>query len=162
MIPETDLYATAFFLADHASVENGKVYVNGGFFNQMQFATFPASATFSVVGVLNIPWSAQNQPHKFAVHFTDADGHRLDGEFHGEFQVTPNPEAGIGDPFLMPIAANANGFAFQGPGQFSAVLLIDGEEMSRWGFRVNAVVPPQVPGAGAIPGGVGPADIPRF
>ena len=27
MIPETDLYATAFFLADHAAVENGKVYV---------------------------------------------------------------------------------------------------------------------------------------
>ena len=33
MIPETDLYATAFFLGDHASVENGKVYVNGGFIN---------------------------------------------------------------------------------------------------------------------------------
>lgn len=157
MIPETDLYATAFFLADHASVENGKVYVNGGFFNQMQFATFPAAATFSVVGVINIPWSAQNQPHRFAVHFTDADAHRLDGEFAGEFQVTPNPEAGVGDPFLMPIAANANGFAFQGPGHYSAVLLVDGEELSRWGFTVNAAVPPQPPG-----GGTGPADIPRF
>jgi len=161
MIPETDLYATAFFLADHATVENGKVYVNGGFFNQMQFATFPAGATFSVVGILNIPWSAQNQAHKFAVHFTDSDGHRLDGEFSGEFQVTPNPEAGIGDPFLMPIAANANGFVFQGPGHYSAVLLVDGEELSRWSFKVNAVTPPQLPG-GVAPGGVGPADIPRF
>ena len=162
MIPETDLYATAFFLADHAAVENGKVYVNGGFFNQMQFATFPAAATFSVVGILNIPWSAQNQPHRFAVHFTDADGHQLDGEFSGEFQVTPNPEAGIGDPFLMPIAANANGFVFQGAGHFSAVLLVDGEELSRWGFKVNAAVPPQVAGGGVAPGGSGPADIPRF
>ncbi|HEU0206975.1 MAG TPA: hypothetical protein VFQ74_09845 [Pseudolysinimonas sp.] len=157
MIPETDLFATAFFLADHAAVENGKVYVNGGFFNQMQFASFPVAATFSVVGILNIPWSAQNQPHKFAVHFTDADGHQLDGEFSGEFQVTPNPEAGIGDPFLMPIAANANGFVFQGPGHFSAVLLVDGEELSRWSFKVNAVVVPPGPGRGA-----GPADIPRF
>lgn len=164
MIPETDLYATAFFLADHASVENGKVYVNGGFFNQMQFATFPAAANFSVVGILNIPWSSQNQPHKFAVHFTDADAHRLDGEFSGEFQVTPNPEAGVGDPFLMPIAAAANGFVFHGPGHYSAVLTVDGEELSRWGFRVNAIVPPQEPGVGA-PGGAfgsGPADIPRF
>lgn len=161
MIPETDLYATAFFLADHAAVENGKVYVNGGFFNQMQFATFPAAATFSVVGILNIPWSAQNQPHRFAVHFTDADGHQLDGEFSGEFQVTPNPEAGIGDPFLMPIAANANGFLFQGPGHFSAVLLVDGEELSRWSFKVNAAVPPQAQG-GVAPGAAGPADIPRF
>ncbi|HEY4225598.1 MAG TPA: hypothetical protein VGM70_07270 [Pseudolysinimonas sp.] len=161
MIPETDLYATAFFLADHAAVENGKVYVNGGFFNQMQFATFPASATFSVVGIMNIPWSAQNQSHRFAVHFTDADGHQLDGEFSGEFQVTPNPEAGIGDPFLMPIAANANGFIFQGPGHYSAVLMIDDDEKSRWSFRVNALTPPQgQPGAPA--GGSGPADIPRF
>ena len=162
MIPETDLYATAFFLADHASVENGKVYVNGGFFNQMQFATFPAAANFSVVGILNIPWSSQNQPHKFAVHFTDADAHQLDGEFSGEFQVTPNPEAGVGDPFLMPIAANASGFVFQGPGRYSAVLLVDGDELSRWSFRVNAVTPPQVPGGGIAPGGAGPADIPRF
>ena len=162
MIPETDLYATAFFLADHAAVENGKVYVNGGFFNQMQFATFPAAATFSVVGILNIPWSAQNQPHRFAVHFTDADGHQLDGEFSGEFQVTPNLENGIGDPFLMPIAANANGFVFQGPGHFSAVLLVDGDELSRWSFKVNAATPPQVPGGGVAPGGAGPADIPRF
>jgi hypothetical protein len=162
MIPETDLYATAFFLADHAAVENGKVYVNGGFFNQMQFATFPAAATFSVVGILNIPWSAQNQPHRFAVHFTDADGHQLDGEFSGEFQVTPNLEAGIGDPFLMPIAANANGFVFQGPGHFSAVLLVDGDELSRWSFKVNAAAAPQAPGDGVAPGGSGPADIPRF
>src|SRR3954462_12786257 len=155
MIPETDLYAAAFFLADHASVENGKVYVNGGFFNQMQFATFPAAATFSVVGVINIPWSAQNQPHRFAVHFTDADAHRLDGEFNGEFQVTPNPEAGVGDPFLMPIAANANGFVFPRPGHYSAVLTIDSEELSRWSLKVNAVAPPAGQGAGS-------SDIPRF
>ncbi|MEO6533913.1 MAG: hypothetical protein ABIO06_10120 [Pseudolysinimonas sp.] len=165
MIPETDLFATAFFLADHASVENGKVYVNGGFWNQMQFATFPAAASFSIVGVINVPWQAQNQPHKFAVTFTDADGHRIDGEFAGEFQITPNPEAGIGEPFLMPIAAIANGFVFQGPGHYSAQLAIDGEELSRWGFKVNLAAAPQggqQGGPGADPGGSGPADIPNF
>jgi len=161
MIPETDLYATAFFLADHANVENGKVYVNGGFFNQMQFATFPAAANFSVVGVINVPWSAQNQVHKFQVLFTDADGHPLPGEFSGEFQITPNPDAGVGDPFLMPIAAAANAFVLAKPGHYSAMLLIDGEELSRWGFRVNAAVAPDAP-AGAPGGGSGPADLPRF
>jgi len=110
------------------------------------------------------------------VHFTDADGHKLDGEFNGEFQVTPNVEAGIGDPFLMPIAANANGFVFQGPGHYSAVLMIDGDELSRWSFKVNAIAQQQAapsnlpdgPGSEGPPigpggaGGNGPADIPRF
>lgn len=160
MIPETDLYATAFFLADHASVENGKVYVNGGFWNQMQFASFPAASTFSIVGVINVPWSAQGQQHRFAVTFTDADGHQIDGEFAGQFEVN-NPNAAIGEPFLMPIAAAANGFVFQGPGHYSSVLKIDDEEASRWGFTVNAAVPQGTPGGGA-PGGSGPADIPRF
>jgi len=155
MIPETDLFATAFFLADHASVENGKVYVNGGFWNQMQFANFPAVSTFSIVGVINVPWRAQNQLHKFAVSFTDADGHHIDGEFAGEFQITPNPAAGIGEPFLMPIAAVANGFVFQRPGHYSAKLEIDGEELTRWGFTVNAAVPQGAQGNG-------PADIPNF
>jgi hypothetical protein len=163
MIPETDLYATAFFLADHASVENGKVFVNGGFWNAMQFASFPASATFSVVGVINVPWSAHNQVHRFAVVFADPDGRQLEGEFNGEFQITPDPAAGVGDPFLMPIAATANGFVFTSPGHFSAMLLIDGEEAARWGFRVNHVVPDAGGGPAGAPGaGSGPADIPRF
>lgn len=157
MIPETDLYAAAFFLADHAAVENGKIYMNGGFWNQMQFAEFPAAATFSVVGVINVPWSAHNEPHRFAVIFTDADGHKRDGEFGGEFTISPAPGAPIGEPFLMPIAAAANGFVFQEPGHYSAVLQVDGEEIARWGFRVSSTAPPQFPG-----GGSGPADIPHF
>jgi hypothetical protein len=166
MIPETDLYATAFFLADHASVENGKVYVNGGFWNQMRFAAFPAASTFSIVGVINVPWSAQRQPHRFTVTFTDADAHPIDGEFSGQFEIN-NPDAGIGEPFLMPIAATANGFLFQGPGHYSAVLTIDDEEVSRWGFTVHAIeaqTPPSEPGDGPAPtpSGSGPADIPRF
>ncbi len=160
MIPETDLFATAFFLADHAVVENGKVYVNGGFWNNMQFAAFPVASTFSVVGVINVPWSEQNKQHRFQVVFTDLDGHQLAGEFGGEFTITPDPDADVGDPFLMPIAATANGFVFPGPGHYSAVLKIDGEELSRWGFRVSAAVP--LGGAPGAPGGSGPADIPRL
>jgi hypothetical protein len=166
MIPETDLFATAFFLADHAAVENGKVYVNGGFWNQMRFAAFPAASTFSIVGVINVPWSAQRTQHRFTVTFTDADGHAIDGEFSGQFEVN-NPEAAIGEPFLMPIAATANGFIFQKPGHYSSVLKINDEEVSRWSFTVHAIdgqTPPSEPGAGAqgTPGGSGPADIPNF
>jgi hypothetical protein len=156
MIPETDLYAAAFFLADHAAVENGKIYMNGGFWNQMQFPSFPAASTFSVVGVINVPWSAHHQLHKFSVIFTDADGHKFDGEFGGEFQITPNPGIEIGQPFLMPIAAAANGFIFPTPGHYSAQLLVDDREIARWGFRVSSTE------QFANGGGSSPSDIPRF
>jgi hypothetical protein len=137
MIPETDLFATAFFLADHATVENGKVYVNGGFWNQVRFPEFPAAATFSIVGVINVPWQAQNEIHRFTVAFADADGNRVNGEFGGEFSIAPSPDAVVGEPFLMPIAATANGFAFPAPMRYSAMLFVDGEEAARWGFSVG-------------------------
>lgn len=172
MIPETDLFASAFFLADHASVENGKIYVNGGFWNQMQFAAFPAAASFSVVGVINVPWRANMQNHKFRVLFNDADGHQLDGEFNGEFNVSPNALATAGEPFLMPIAAAANGFIIPAAGHYSAILLVDGTEVGRWGFRVTSTAPVEPArgggsggsgsGSGGSGSGPGPGDIPRF
>ncbi|HXR45560.1 MAG TPA: hypothetical protein VN759_12160 [Pseudolysinimonas sp.] len=138
MIPETDLFATAFFLADHAVVENGKVYVNGGFWNQMHFTQFPATTSFSIVGVVNVPWLVQEQPHTFRVAFTDSDGHPVSNDFGGEFTINRPVDAEIGQPFLMPIAATANGFTFPAPGAYSAGFFVDDEELARWVFRVNA------------------------
>ena len=42
----TDIYAEAFFTADHGAVENGKLYVNGGFWNRLGFPSYPAVTPF--------------------------------------------------------------------------------------------------------------------
>ncbi|MCU1414935.1 MAG: hypothetical protein JWN80_2275 [Microbacteriaceae bacterium] len=152
---DTDIYSPAFFMADHAAVESGKVYANGAFWNRMQFPGFPAVTHFGVVAVLNIPWRAYHQPHKFAVWFEDADGGRVAGELGGEFTVGTTPDMKVGDETVMPIAAMVNNFTLTKAGDYSAVLAVDGQEISRWTFK--AVLLP----AGMQPNRpVSPSDLP--
>lgn len=134
-IPDTDFGALGFFLADYATVESGKVYASGGFWNRLRFTSFPATYTFSVVAVLSVPWRANHQLHDFRVKFIDADGTVGAGELAGEIQVGAPPEAKVGDPTVVPVAATVNNFTFERPGDYAAVLEIDGSEISRSSFR---------------------------
>ena len=152
---DTDLFASAFFLADHAAVESGKLYTSGGFWNMLNFPSFPAVMTFSVAAVLNVPWRAHHQTHKFVVSFEDADGKKLAAGFQGDFQVGSAPPARVGDPTIMPIAAVMGNFVFPTSGDFSAVLEVDGTELSRWPFRASQVAMPMMP-----QGPISPANIP--
>lgn len=144
-VPEIDLRAEAFFLADHAAVESGKVYVNGAFWNRLNFVSFPAVSTFSVVAVLHVPWRAYHRAHKFSVWFEDADGQRMPGEFEGEFQIGTAPDMKVGDPTIMPIAAVVGNFTFPRAADYSAVLQVDGAEIARWPFRTVQVFLPTMP-----------------
>ncbi len=143
---ETDLHARAFFLADHAAVENGKLYANGAFWNRLAFPSFPAVYTFSVIAVLHIPWRAYHRPHRFSVWFEDADRRRMTGQFEGDFTVGSSPEMRVGDPTIMPLAATVGNFTFPQPGDYAAVLSVDGTEIARWSFRATQVF--GVPSAG--------------
>lgn len=152
MTIETDIFAPAFFMADHATVESGKVYTNGAFWNRLNFPGFPAVTHFAVVAVLNIPWRAYHQNHKFLVWFEDADAKRLPGEIGGEFTVGAAPDMKVGDATTMPIAAMVNNFAIAQAGDYAAVLSVDGLEIARWPFRANQQFMSMQP--------ISPADIP--
>lgn len=132
----TDFQAAAFFLADHAAVENGKVYVNGGFWDRLQFPAFPAAVNFSVVAVVVVPWHAHNEKHTFSVTFEDADKNALAGQFDGEFQIGTEPSHRQGDASIVPLAMSVTGFAINQPDDYAAVLSIDGHEVGRWPMRV--------------------------
>lgn len=43
------MHAAAFFLADHASVESGKVYANGAFWNRLNFPTYHKVGDDSII-----------------------------------------------------------------------------------------------------------------
>ena len=153
--PDTDLHADAFFLADHAAVESGKLYVSGGFWNQLGFSNFPQAYTFSVAAVLHVPWRAYHRAHKFAVWFEDADGKRLGGQLDGEFQVGAAANMKVGDPTIMPFAGTVSNFPIPSAGDYAAVLSVDGTELSRWVFRARQILTPVMmgPQPGAEPGG---------
>ena len=153
----TDLRAEAFFTADHAVVESGKLYVNGGFWSRLNFPSFPIVHNFALCVVLHIPWRAHHQRHTFAISFEDADGQRTPNRLEGQFRTGTTPDMRAGDYSLVPLAITVNGFVIQRAGDYSAVLEIDGTEVSRWRFRAVQVV---TTGSGLPPAGSGPSALP--
>ena len=151
-----DLYAEAFFTADHAAVENGKLYVNGGAWNRIGYPSFPAVLTFAVAAILHVPWRAHGQNHGFVIWFEDADGQSVGGRMDGRFQVAIPPEALPGDYTIAPVAVNINGFVLPQPGDYSAVLSLDGTEAARWRFRVTQTFGFSGAASLPLPGGLTP------
>jgi hypothetical protein len=141
---QTDLFAVAFFTADHAATESGKIYISGGAWNRTAHPAYPVGLTFGVCSVLSIPWRAHNQVHSFSIWFEDADGNDLGAKIAGTFQAVPAPDARAGDSSIAPVTVNINGLILQRPGDYFAVLSVDGTEIARWHFRAVQAV--QVPG----------------
>lgn len=154
-MPE-EIQACAFFLADHAVVENGKLYVNGGFWNQVYSLTYPSIRAFGVAAVLHIPWRQHHKAHAFTVTFEDADGGSLPARFDGQFRVGTAPNMRVGDFTIMPIAAFVTNFGLDRPGDYAARLQVDGTELARWRFRAVEAADPvggTQAGAGISPPG---------
>lgn len=142
----TDLFAAAFFLADHAAVENGKVYTNGAFWSRLNFAAYPALASFAVVAVLSVPWRAHHKEINIKGWFEDADGNRIGAGFDGVLQVGSPPEAKVGDATIVPLAIQVGNFTIPRPGDYAAVLSAENLVLDRWEFRaqqhVTVATPP--------------------
>jgi hypothetical protein len=134
VVPDTDMHAAAFFLADYASVESGKVYASGAFWNRLNFPTYPTMVSFSVVAVIVVPWRAHHQMHKFTVAFEDADGRPLGGQFEGEFQLGTTFDHKAGDNRVVPLAMPVSNIVLERAGDYAAVLAVDGAEIARWRF----------------------------
>lgn len=130
-----EIRASAFFLADHAAAENGKLYVNGGFWNQVASPGYPAARSFSVAAVLHIPWRQHHLDHSFVMSFEDADGQVLPARFEGQFRVGTSPHMRMGDFTVIPLAAFVTNFVLERPGDYAARLEVDSAEIARWRFR---------------------------
>ena len=151
----TDFRVLAFFAADHAQAESGKVYVNGGFWNRLRFPTYPAIVpSLALVAVVEVPYRAYHQDHAFRLGMEDADGNILPLEATGSFRVGAEPDLRVGDPTLMPIAIPITGLKIDKPGDYAFTLSIDGAELERYGIRAIQVAvpmkleltPPDAPG----------------
>src|SRR5215472_16139303 len=92
-----EIQACAFFLADHAVVENGKLYVNGGFWNQVHSSAYPVARAFGVAAVLHIPWHQHHSEHGFAFTLDAADGRPLAARFYVQSRDDTAPNMRVGD-----------------------------------------------------------------
>jgi hypothetical protein len=107
--------------------------------------------------------------HRFSVKIVDQDENNIvlgdappgsdiaDGkvrEIVGQFNLGRPPFLTIGDSQVVPIALNIDGIAFDEPNTYSVVIAVDDVDLRRLAIRVRSMV--------QMPGGVGPAQIPRI
>ncbi len=139
--------ALALFAADHAAVEGGKVYVNGGFWDLLQFPSYPTQVAFSLVAVVQVPARAYLEDHRIAIEMVDADEGRLPLRIDGELRVGASPHMNPGDPTLVPMAFALNGLTLERAGDYWFVLSVDGKELKRYRIRAlqSVPVPQQLP-----------------
>ncbi len=141
-----DFEAVALFTADHAAVEGGKVYVNGGFWDTIFQASYPAQVSVSLVAVIKVPARAFLEDHRVTVEMVDADEKRLPLKIEGDVRVGPAPHMQPGEPSTLPLAFALNGVYLERAGDYWFVLSVDGEELARYRIRAVHTVPvPQLP-----------------
>ncbi len=141
-----DFQALALFTADHAAVENGKVYVNGGFWDTIRQPSYPAQVAIALVAVIKVPSRAFLENHRVTVEMVDADEERLPLRIDGDVRVGAAPHMNPGEPSTLPLAFPLHGVYLERAGDYWFVLSVDGDEIGRYRIRALHTVPvPQLP-----------------
>ena len=152
-----DFKVLAFFPADHAAVENGKLYVNGGGWQQVRFPGYPQVIPWTaLVALLEVPFTSMGAEHRLSIGNEDRDGAPLPLKAEVKFRVGAPATMDYGDPSVMPIALPLPNLVIPAAGSYTFTLAIDGKEAAR--FRIVAMqvaVPLQFslipPGQGSEP-----------
>jgi hypothetical protein len=128
----------AFFLCDYATVENGKVFASGAFWNRLLVAGFPSVHHLTVVAVFEVPSLGHDREYSFVVRFEDADGRAVGPRIDATMEVGQPADARPGDESVVPFTARVDGLVLEAPGDYGAVLELDGAVLARWAFRAVA------------------------
>jgi len=142
------------FLADSVVTAEGKLFVQGAGWDNINAPGFPYAHDRVGIGMLiRVPYTATNREHRFVISLEDEDGHEMpvadappdvdspDGKIRrieGAFNVGRPPTLVAGDDQLIPMALNFNGLPFERPAGYTFVIEIDGTEAKRLPFRVHA------------------------
>jgi len=126
--------ADFLILADAAQVQGDKLYMLGGGWSVVWARQFPVSHPMAMVIGILVSWQETNQRHQFRLEILSADGESK-ANVEGEFEIGRPPGLPAGVTQRMMIAANL-ALQLEGPGQFEAVLSLDGAISRRASFTV--------------------------
>lgn len=138
-------------LCDHAEAQNGKLFVNGAGITIYKVAPEPPhNIGLHLAAVVEIPYSATNEPHTVSVTLIDEDGQtvvpwRPDGapegkpiEVEGTLNVGRPANLPVGESQNIPLAFGFQGIALSELGRYSFQIELDGNEVRRLSLRVIA------------------------
>lgn len=140
-----DFEALAFFTADHAAVENNKLYVNGGFWNSLFRDSFPTRVIASLVAVIKVPARAYLENHHITIELIGPDEETLPFRIDGDIRVGASPHMNRGDPPIISMAYPLDGLILERAGEYCFTLSIDGNELNRYRIRAIQSPPIQLP-----------------
>lgn len=134
-------------LADRAEVVNGKLYMMGGGWSDLQ--RVPAAADqppppshLSVAVSVSVGWNETNQTHRLRLTIENEDSTQKLAELEGDIEVGRPPGIPPGSDQRALLAVSA-AVAFPSPGTYRVVAELAGR--SRWvGFRVHDVAVPRL------------------
>jgi hypothetical protein len=133
----------AFFTADHAAVADGKLYLDGGCWNRLQFPAYPQVVpAMALVAVLKVPFGRYNASHKFRFGMEDPDRKSMPFYAEGAFRVGAQADMEYGDPTVMPIAMPIHNLVIAAPGDYSFTFEVDEVELGRYGIRAIQIAVP--------------------
>ena len=138
-------------LADSAVVSEGKLYVQGGAWNQIVSAQFPfAQPRLSLAISVSVPYGQTNMNHRLEVQLRDQDERQLplgrapgpNGEIKevlavgAQFNIGRPATIEAGDRQVVAFALNLDRMEFTSPGAHHICIFIDTVEHNRLDFRV--------------------------
>ncbi len=136
------------FLADYATVADGKLTIVGGGWS----VTGPDPQPFGIAILIHVPWDQANTKHTMRLELLDADGAPVtveneEGEEQPivffddiEFEVGRPPGIKPGTPLELPVAINSSPLPLELGKRYEWMLSIDGESDVDWhlGFGVRS------------------------
>lgn len=129
-------------LCDHAEVADGKLFVNGGGWDQISANGGPTG----IAVLVQVPWVNTNEQKKITVSLMDHDGRSVTGaspagetpiKFEITFEVGRPPGVPHGSDVGVPFALNFPPLALTPAQSYYWLVEIDGEEVGRASFRTR-------------------------
>jgi len=142
-----DIQIRMMIAADGAQAVNGKLYILGGGFDHVNMPSVPFQHRFDLAILIDVPWTATNQPFQLVVEQLDADGNALSYRAEAMIETGRPPGARRGASFSVPIALPVVA-DFPEPGRYILRGSINGEERNRVAIEAVRAPVATAPGAG--------------
>ena len=126
--------------ADSAQAVSGKLYILGGGFDRINMPTLPFPHRFDLAMLVEVPWTATNQPYQVVVELLDADGEPVGYRAEATMETGRPPGTRQGTSLTVPLAIPVMA-EFREPGRYVLRASVNGRERNRVAIEAIALSP---------------------
>jgi len=134
-------------LANHAEVQNGLVYINGGSIDTVNVQQLPAAFVGALVVRFTLHPTEVDRPHQIEIRCVTEDGQTI-AQIGAELKAARSTDMPTGWQYGAVMAFNFGGLPLPRIGHYSFEILADNMHLKSLAFRVRTLPPagpPQLP-----------------